>query len=80
MKTTKNLNQDSQSPGRVLNPGPPENEAGVLTTGPRRSVIQLCYVTAVTKENPYSAIWARHRCLHFPTPRSYLIWRDPNSH
>jgi hypothetical protein len=30
--------QDSRSPGRYLNPGPPEYEAGVLTTRPRRSV------------------------------------------
>jgi hypothetical protein len=31
-KTMKNFNQNSQSAGRVLNPGPPEYEAGVLTT------------------------------------------------
>jgi hypothetical protein len=37
-KTTKNLSQVSRSPGRDLNPGPPEYEAGVLTTRPRRSV------------------------------------------
>jgi hypothetical protein len=30
--------QDSRSPSRDLNPGPPEYEAGVLTTRPRRSV------------------------------------------
>jgi hypothetical protein len=28
----ENLSQDSQSPGRYLNPGPSEYEAGVLTT------------------------------------------------
>jgi hypothetical protein len=33
-KTTKNLSQDSRSPGRDLDPGPPEYEAGVLTTRP----------------------------------------------
>jgi hypothetical protein len=38
-KTTKILNQDSLSPGRDLNPGPPEYEAGVLTTRPWRSVV-----------------------------------------
>jgi hypothetical protein len=32
------LSQDSRSPGRDLKPGPPEYEAGVLTTGPRRSM------------------------------------------
>jgi hypothetical protein len=37
-KITKNLNQDSRSPGRDLNPGPPEYESGVLTTRWRRSV------------------------------------------
>jgi hypothetical protein len=36
-KTMKPLRQDSQSPGRDLNPGLPEYEAGVLTTRPRRS-------------------------------------------
>jgi hypothetical protein len=38
MKTTKNHSQDSHSPGRYLNPGPPECEAGVLTTRTLRSV------------------------------------------
>jgi hypothetical protein len=32
MKTTKNLRQNSRSPGRELNSGPLEYEAGVLTT------------------------------------------------
>jgi hypothetical protein len=33
----KTLGQDSRSPGRDLNPGSPEYEAGVLITRPRRS-------------------------------------------
>jgi hypothetical protein len=33
--------RDSRSPGRILNPGPLEYEAGVLTTRLRRSVL-LC--------------------------------------
>jgi hypothetical protein len=37
-KTTKNFSQDSRSRGRDLNPGTPENEAGVLNTRPQRSV------------------------------------------
>jgi hypothetical protein len=37
-KITKNLSQDSRSPSRDLKPGPPEYEAGALTTQPRRSV------------------------------------------
>jgi hypothetical protein len=39
VKTMKNLREDSRSLGRDLNSGPPEYEAGVLTTQPRRSVI-----------------------------------------
>jgi hypothetical protein len=35
-KNMKTLNQDSQSPH--LSPGPPEYEAGVLTTHPQSSV------------------------------------------
>jgi hypothetical protein len=38
MKTTKNLGQDSWSPGRDLNPIPPEYEAWMLATQPRRSL------------------------------------------
>jgi hypothetical protein len=38
-KTMKTLSQDSQFPGRDLNPGPPEYEAGVLTTHPRHLVL-----------------------------------------
>jgi hypothetical protein len=38
-KTTRNLNQDSRSLGPRIEPGPPEYEAGVLTTHTRRSVL-----------------------------------------
>jgi hypothetical protein len=38
-KTTKTLSPDSLSPERDLNPGPPEHEAGVLTTRRRRLVV-----------------------------------------
>jgi hypothetical protein len=31
-KTTKNLSRDGRSPGRDLNPSPPEYETGVLDT------------------------------------------------
>jgi hypothetical protein len=37
----EHLNLDSLSPCRDLNPGPPEYEAGLLTTQPRCSV--QCY-------------------------------------
>jgi hypothetical protein len=35
----ENLSQDSRSPGRNLNLGPPKYEAGLLTTRPWRSVV-----------------------------------------
>jgi hypothetical protein len=41
-KTTKNLSQDSRSPGRDLNPGHPEYEAGLSTTRKRCSVLGCC--------------------------------------
>jgi hypothetical protein len=37
-ESQETISQDSQSPGRDLNPEAPEYEAGVLTTRPRRSV------------------------------------------
>jgi hypothetical protein len=37
-KTAKNLSQDSRSPVRDFNLGPPEYKAGVLTTRPLHSV------------------------------------------
>jgi hypothetical protein len=37
-KSTENLSHDSRSAGRDLYPGPPESEAGVLTTLHRHSV------------------------------------------
>jgi hypothetical protein len=37
-KTTKNLSEDSLSSARNSNPEPPEYEAGVMITPPRRSV------------------------------------------
>jgi hypothetical protein len=41
-KTKKIISQDNRSPGRDLNPGPPEYEAGMLTTRPRSSTKMLC--------------------------------------
>jgi hypothetical protein len=37
---TKNLSQHRRSQGQDLNPGPPEYEAGLLTTQPRRLVVR----------------------------------------
>jgi hypothetical protein len=39
MESTKNFSQDSRSADQDLKPGPPEYEAGVLTTLPRRRPI-----------------------------------------
>jgi hypothetical protein len=39
-KNNENI-QDSRSPGLDLKPEPPEYEAGVLTTRPRRSVMSI---------------------------------------
>jgi hypothetical protein len=41
-KATNNLSQGSWSSGRDLNQGPPEYEAGLLTTRPLRS---MTYIT-----------------------------------
>jgi hypothetical protein len=38
-KTTKNLSHDSRSPGRDLNTGPPEYEAGL-----HELVVAMCYL------------------------------------
>jgi hypothetical protein len=46
-KTTKNLGQDSRSPGPDLNLGPPEYEAGVLTLD--HDVSSLASVKAKSK-------------------------------
>jgi hypothetical protein len=35
------VSQDRPSPGRDFNPGPPEYEAGVLTTRPQLSVLNF---------------------------------------
>jgi hypothetical protein len=40
----KNISQDNRSPGRDLNPGPPEYDAGMLTTKLRRSVSSARYL------------------------------------
>jgi hypothetical protein len=37
----ENFSQNSQSPGRDPNAGPPEYKAGMLTTGARRSIFSL---------------------------------------
>jgi hypothetical protein len=36
-ENNEQLSQDSLSPGRDLNPGPPQYDAGVLTSRPRRT-------------------------------------------
>jgi hypothetical protein len=50
-EATRNLSQDSRSPGRDLNPGPPKYEAHFPTTRPRRTILRyhvpFCYVLYV---------------------------------
>jgi hypothetical protein len=48
-KTMRNLGQDNGFPGRDLNPGPPEYEAGVLTTRPRCSVNATMKIENIAK-------------------------------
>jgi hypothetical protein len=53
-KITKHLRQDNQSPGRNVNPGPPEYEAGLLITRSRRSVgWWLTSFLDITQIKPY---------------------------
>jgi hypothetical protein len=47
----KIISQDSRSPGRDLNPGPPKYEAGVLTTRHRRLTIMTSKVTEICPWN-----------------------------
>jgi hypothetical protein len=62
-KTHENLNQYSRSPGRDLNPGPSEYEAGVLTTRPRHSGFILTgqeyisHLTQGSREPPWQYFW-----------------------
>jgi hypothetical protein len=54
-ETTKNLSQDSRSPGRDLNPKPPEYESGMLTTRPLRCfiwTILYCLIAVVLIMTP----------------------------
>jgi hypothetical protein len=55
-KTTKNLSQDSRSPARDLNPGPPEYEARVSPTRPRRSVY-FSGLSPSCRSAPRKATW-----------------------
>jgi hypothetical protein len=45
--TTKTLSQDSRSPCRHLNPGPPDYEAGLLSTGALQTVQWLALVLLI---------------------------------
>jgi hypothetical protein len=69
-KTTINLSQDSRSPGRYFNPGPPEYEAGLLTTRPLCSVtLQLKFginVVIVITYYYYCTVYITHnKCSNF---------------
>jgi hypothetical protein len=45
----ENLSQDTRPRDRDLDPGPSEDEAGVLTTRPRRSVCKPSHYIILTK-------------------------------
>jgi hypothetical protein len=66
-KITKNLSQDSRSPGRDLNLGSPEYEEGVLTTQPRRSRDSSAGRVTVYELDSRGSILARFRACVFAT-------------
>jgi hypothetical protein len=47
----KNLSQESGSPGRDLNTGPPKYETSVLTTRPRHSVLITLRTSGACSDN-----------------------------
>jgi hypothetical protein len=61
-KTKKNLSQDKGSPGRDFNPGPPEYEAGVLSTQSLRSVVLILIMGAGVT---YSEVKATLKCKFY---------------
>jgi hypothetical protein len=58
--------QDNRSPGQDLNPGTPENEAGVLTTRPRCLVMSWY---EVLREKPIVAQVVKKFCSVYGTQR-----------
>jgi hypothetical protein len=83
-KTTKSLSQDSRSPGRDLNLGPPKYEAGVLTTQLQCSVENNekheCLVMTVKRVGLpiVQVIWSmgsREICCHYSVAGSYNLVR-----
>jgi hypothetical protein len=67
MTTTKYLSQDSRrSPGRNLNPGPPECEVGMQTTRPRRQVMSLSWMESTARQLRQWNDWILTLDLCFP--------------
>jgi hypothetical protein len=63
LRKITDISQDSRSQGRNLNTGPPEYEAGVLTTRPQRSVSsgpQFALIISVC----YNSIYFRSLAFH----------------
>jgi hypothetical protein len=58
-KTTKILSQDSRSPGRDFNPGPPEYKVGALTTRSRLSVLACKVVQKLLLASSYHMVGHR---------------------
>jgi hypothetical protein len=65
-KTTKTISRDNRSPGRDMNPGPPEYEAA-LTTRPRHWAVKMSMVI-LWVVTPYGLCTYEHfgetYCLH----------------
>jgi hypothetical protein len=62
-KTTKYPNKDSRFPVRELNPEPPEYEAGVSSTRPRRSVIFTLHYDAFCVR--WTVLYCGRKGVHF---------------
>jgi hypothetical protein len=69
-KTTTKFNQGSRSPSRKLNLGPPEYEAGVLATRPRRLVCDALEYAQMTE------LFFTHTHTHTHTHTSRIISRE----
>jgi hypothetical protein len=52
-ESRENIRQDSRSAGRDLNPGPPDYEAGMFLTRPRRSATALLPLACTWDVVPY---------------------------
>jgi hypothetical protein len=66
-KSTEHLSPDSRCPGRDLNPGDPEYEAGLLTTRPQRTVDEK------SQQNAISSVTVAYSPPPLPTLRGRVL-------